>query len=134
MEKSISCWSQEKAKLHHKIASILLIISGISGLYLSLDDIIILGNRLSAFVLPYFFNYLGFFLSIFQIYIAICFLNKQKWAKTAILCVLLIRLFMGYYDIIEIIPVVFVLPYIMFILPKGKIGSLFEENNSEVGA
>lgn len=132
MEKVQACWSQEKALKHHKIASILIILSGIYGLYLSIDDIIILGNRLSAFVLPYLFNYLSFFFSIFHIYTAICFFNKQKWAKNAILWILLVRLLMGYYDIIELIPAVFLLPYGLFILSKKRVGSIFSNNKPEI--
>lgn len=132
MEKVQACWSQEKALKYHKIVSILIIISGISGLYLSIDDIIILGNRLSAFVLPYLFNFFAFFLSIFHIYTAICFLKKQKWAKNTILVILLIRLLMGYYDIIEIIPAIFLLPYGIFILSKKRVGSIFNDSKAKI--
>ncbi|MBU1045026.1 MAG: hypothetical protein KJ915_11585 [Candidatus Omnitrophica bacterium] len=134
MENIKTSWPQEKALKHHKIASILIIISAISGLYLCLDDIIILGNNLSAFVFPYLFNYFGLFLSLFQLYTAICFLNKQAWASKAILWIFLIRLLMGYYDLIEVVPVVLVLPYLLFILSGKRLNSLFEKSASDVSA
>jgi hypothetical protein len=134
MKNAIISWSKEKALKHHKIASVLLIISGIYGLYLSIDDIIVLGNRISTFILPYLFNYFGFFLSMFQIYAAICFLNKQKWSKTVILWFLLIRLFMGYYDQIEALPAIFLLPYLLFIIADKRAGSVFDVNKPEINA
>ncbi|MFH1062094.1 MAG: hypothetical protein V1747_04320 [Candidatus Omnitrophota bacterium] len=125
-------WSKEKASKHHKIASGLIILSGVYGLYLSIDDIIILGNRLSTFVLPYLFNYFGFFLSMFQIYTAICFLNKQKWAINVILWIFLIRLILGCFDIIEAVPAIFLLPYVLFLISNKRAGSIFSDTNSEL--
>ncbi|MBU1088003.1 MAG: hypothetical protein KKD05_10885 [Candidatus Omnitrophica bacterium] len=131
MENIKTPWSQVKVLKHHKVGSVLLILSGIYSLYLSLDGIIMLGARLSAFVFPYLFNYFAFFLSLFQIYTAICFLNKQNWAKKAIILILIIRVFMGYYDMEELLPSIFILPYLLYIIPSGRIGTLFEKENTD---
>jgi len=132
MEKSKACWSEEKVAKHHKIVSSLLIFSGIPALYLSFDDIIILGNSLSAFIFPYFYNYFCLFLSFFQIYTAICFFYKQNWAKNAIVLILIIRLLMGYYDMLEVISSILILPYLLYIIPNARIGNLFKKNNNDI--
>jgi hypothetical protein len=103
-----------KALKQHKIASLLFIGSAIHGLALSIDDIIILGADLSAFVLPYLFNYFAFFFSVFHLYASINFKLKQKWTKNAVFWILAVRILLSMYDILEIIPVLIVLPYYLY--------------------
>ena len=132
MENKKNQWGKEESLKHLKICAIMVIVGGTYGLFLSLDDIVILGNRLSAFIFPYLFNYILFALSVFQVYTGVAFLKRKKWAKICVLGLLLLRLLLGYYDTIEIWPAVITLPYFIYIIHESRVGWLFKEgSNSE---
>ena len=128
-ESKLQCL-QQKELVHYKIISLLLVGSAIHGLVLSIDDIIILGTNLSAFVLPYLFNFFAFFFSLFHIYVTINFRLKQRWTLKVFYLIFAVRFFFAFYDVLEIIPVVLILPYYVYLTVNKRLDSVFAEKNS----
>ncbi|MFH2137178.1 MAG: hypothetical protein ABII88_01550 [Candidatus Omnitrophota bacterium] len=123
MEKTT--WTIEKATKQVKIASGLVVIGGIVGLYMALDDFISLGANTSSFVFPYLFNIIMIILSIFQIFVGIVLKELNNWTRLAVFGIFAARIFLGYFDSWEIIAAFALLGYAAYVLRPAKAGWIF---------
>jgi hypothetical protein len=126
MENQKKHWSSEKAQIHLKISSLLIIGGGIAGLIMAVDDFTTLGTRTSAFILPYSYNIIAICISFFQIYLGIVWQEKKIWAKYTVFAIIAARFIMSYYDIAESWQAIVLLLYILYIIPARKMGKLFQ--------
>jgi len=127
MENINRFWPEEKANKQLKIASWIIIITGVIGLIMAGDDFISLGRRVSAFIIPYLYNIIAIFVSIFQICTGIAFGKKRLWAKNAIYWIVIARFVFCYFDYAEVWQAGFLLIYLFYAMKPARLGSLFKE-------
>ncbi len=120
-------WPEEKAVKHLKISAFLIIAGGIAGLIMAVEDFVTLGTRISTFILPYFYNIAAIGVSIFQIYLGICWREKKIWVKYAVFAVIAVRFILCYFDYAESWQAIILLIYLSYVLPEAKTGQLFKK-------
>ena len=128
MENTNKQWSEEKAKKHLKISTALIVIGGIAGLIMALDDFVTQGTRISTFILPYFYNIAAIGLSSFQIYLGFPWYERGSWSKYAVFGVIGLRFLLSFFDFAEVWQAIILLIYLLYILPEKKMGYLFKNS------
>ncbi|MBU4304199.1 MAG: hypothetical protein KJ893_01010 [Candidatus Omnitrophica bacterium] len=119
-------WDLVKAQKHIKLAGILVIVAGVVGLVTSLEDFISLGRDISAFIFPYLFDIICFFLSIVQIHAGTALRKNKAWAVPGIYIILALRGVLGFFDYEELLSAVIVGGYFLYILRPQRAGWLFK--------
>ncbi len=127
MENVEKQWSVEKAEKHLKISSVLIVLGGVAGLIMAIDDFVSLGKRLSTFILPYLYNITAIGISLFQIYLGIAWLKKKLWSKYAVFSVITIRFMFCFFDYAEVLQAIILLIYLSYIMGATKMGVLFKK-------
>ncbi|MCG2713086.1 MAG: hypothetical protein L6416_12300 [Candidatus Omnitrophica bacterium] len=127
MENTKKQWPEAKAEKHLKISAALIIIGGIAGLIMGIDDFVTLGKRVSTFILPYFYNIVAIGVSLFQIYLGIAWLEKKSWSKYAVFAVIALRFIFCFFDYAEAWQTIILSIYILYLIPRSKMGGLFKE-------
>ncbi|MFH1093199.1 MAG: hypothetical protein V1739_03465 [Candidatus Omnitrophota bacterium] len=127
MENKNKQWPKEKAEKHLKISAALIIVGGIAGLIMAIDDFVTLGTRVSTFILPYAYNITAIAVSLFQISLGIAWLEKKLWSRYAVFVVIALRFMFSFYDNAEAWQAIILLIYILYVIPFSKIGGLFKK-------
>ena len=127
MENIKKQWPEEKAEKHLKISAALIVVGGIAGLIMGIEDFVTLGTRISTFILPYSYNIAAIGVSLFQIYLGIAWFEKKLWSKYAIFGVIGLRFMFGFFDFAEAWHAIILLIYLLYVIPDSKIGRLFKK-------
>ena len=128
MENKKKSWPKEKAERHLKISAALIVIGGIFGLIIGIEDFVALGVRISTFILPYLYNIAAIGVSLFQIYLGVAWREKKLWFKYAIFGVIAVRFIFSFFDYEEALHAIILLIYILYVIPRSKMGGLFKKN------
>ena len=132
MENSNKQWPEQKAQKYLKAGSLLIAAGGIAGLIMGIDDFVTLGTRTSAFILPYAYNIAAIGVSLFQIYLAIAWFEKKLWAKYAVFGIIAVRFIFCFFDYAEMWQAMILLIYILYVMPREKMGGLFKKRRRSV--
>ena len=127
MENTKKQWPEEKAEKHLKISAALIIIGGIAGLIMGIDDFVTLGTRISTFILPYSYNIAAIGVSLFQIYLGVAWREKKLWSKYAVFGVIALRFIFCFFDYAEAWQAIILLVYLLYVIPGSKMGGLFKK-------
>lgn len=120
-------WSKAKAKKHIKAVYWMMILSGIYTMVFSCK--LFIDMKVSAFIIPYVFHILAFFLGMVKIYIGFALKNLKPWAPgVTLLSVIINIMFDFYFDVIEFGIMFGLLFYFIYVLRNSQAGWLFRKS------